>query len=69
MIMLTKLNGQSFTLNALYIEEIQSLPDTIITLTSGKKMVVKEKEDEITAKAVSFYQKIAPLAIQPQERA
>lgn len=62
--MLTRLNGQRFTLNALYIEEIQSFPDTIITLNSGKKIVVKEKEDEVAELAVSFFREVTPLALQ-----
>lgn len=58
MIALTRLNGQSFTLNAFLIAEIEALPDTIITLTNGKKLVVKEAEREVTQLILRFYQKI-----------
>ncbi|MCQ6265800.1 flagellar FlbD family protein [Fictibacillus sp. WQ 8-8] len=64
MIMLTKLNGETFTLNAVFIEQVQSFPDTTITLTSGKKFVVKESETEVAEKAVSFYRKISPFHLQ-----
>ena len=46
MIQLTRLNDDLFTLNACMIEQIQSLPDTTITLINGKKIVVKEKINE-----------------------
>ncbi|WP_164215466.1 flagellar FlbD family protein [Virgibacillus sp. YIM 98842] len=58
MIQLTRLNGEPFTLNALMIEQIQSLPDTTITLTNSKKMVVKESETEVTQLITAYYQKV-----------
>ncbi|MDN4073432.1 flagellar FlbD family protein [Fictibacillus terranigra] len=64
MIMLTKLNGETFTLNAVFIEQVQSFPDTTITLTSGKKFVVKESETAVAEKTGSFYQSISPFHLQ-----
>lgn len=58
LITLTKLNEKKFTLNALYIEQIESFPDTTITLTNGKKFVVKETEEDVQVKVLEFYQKI-----------
>ncbi|RKL69001.1 hypothetical protein CR203_02890 [Salipaludibacillus neizhouensis] len=58
MIILTKLNDQSFTLNALYIEQVQAFPDTTVTLTNGKKIVVKETEQELYQKITEFYKQI-----------
>ncbi|MFA9558078.1 flagellar FlbD family protein [Evansella sp. AB-rgal1] len=63
MIELTKLNGNIFTLNSLYIEQIQAFPDTTITLTNGKKLVVKETEIEVVKKVEQFYQKIGLTSI------
>jgi len=57
-IKLTKLNGETFTLNALFIEQIQSFPDTTITLTSSKKIIVRESEIEVARKIREFYQSI-----------
>ncbi len=45
-------------LNALYIEQVQSFPDTTITLTNSKKLVVKETEKEIFFLVTRFYQMI-----------
>ncbi|MGK9265854.1 swarming motility protein SwrD [Bacillus inaquosorum] len=58
MIKVTRLNGQPFTLNALFIEQIECFPDTTITLSNGKKFVVKEDEEAVLKKIASFYRKI-----------
>ncbi|MFZ3576613.1 flagellar FlbD family protein [Virgibacillus sp. DJP39] len=58
MIQLTRLNDDLFTLNAIMIEQIQSHPDTTITLINGKKIVVKEPENEVTSLVASFYRKL-----------
>lgn len=63
MISLTQLNGNSFTLNAIYIEQIQSFPDTTITLTTGKKFVVKESEEEVVQLISEFYRNITLLPL------
>ena len=62
MIQLTKLNGKSFNLNALYIESFESFPDTTITLTTGTKYIVKESEEEVRQKIIEFYQHIQVLS-------
>lgn len=62
MIDLTRLNGHSFILNVFLIEQIESFPDTTITLTTGKKIVVKETVEQITRKAVDFMKKLSPVS-------
>ncbi|WP_374724032.1 flagellar FlbD family protein [Calidifontibacillus erzurumensis] len=64
MIKLTKLNGQTFHLNAIYIEQIQSFPDTTITLTNGKKFVVRESEQDVILLVKDFYRDIQLLGHQ-----
>jgi flagellar protein FlbD len=59
MIKLTRLNGSSFSLNAIYIEQIQSFPDTTITLTNGKKIVVRESEDDVILLITDFFRQIS----------
>lgn len=46
------------TLNAVYIQQIQSFPDTTITLTNGQMIVVKESESDVVEKAKQFYKEI-----------
>ncbi|AGB19053.1 flagellar FlbD family protein [Thermoanaerobacterium thermosaccharolyticum] len=58
MINVTKLNGDEFTVNADMIEFIEETPDTVISLISGKKVVVKEKKEEIIEKVIDYKRKI-----------
>lgn len=58
LILLTRLNGKSFTLNAIFIEQVESFPDTTITLTNGKKFVVRESENTVSSLICDFYKKI-----------
>lgn len=47
MVELTKMNGSPFMLNAELIESVEETPDTIIALTTGKKIIVKESRQDI----------------------
>ncbi|WP_066289028.1 flagellar FlbD family protein [Bacillus sp. FJAT-29937] len=64
MIKVSRLNGKPFTLNALFIETIESFPDTTITLTNGRKYVVKESEDTVSKLVKEFYQSVGLLGQQ-----
>ena len=54
MILLTRLNGQKLMISVDVIESLEETPDTIITLTNGKKLVVKESIRQIREKVVEF---------------
>jgi len=56
MIALKKMNGQEFVLNADLIESLESTPDTLVTLTSGKKIMVRNSLEDIVRKAVKYKQ-------------
>ncbi len=47
MILLTRLSGSAFALNADLIERLDSTPDTVVTLVDGKKYVVAEDITEV----------------------
>ena len=47
MIEVTKLNGVKVLLNPHLFEIVEETPDTVITLTTGKKIFVKESRQEI----------------------
>lgn len=47
MIELTKMNGSPFLVNVDLIETVEETPDTVITLTSGKKIIIKERRQEV----------------------
>ena len=54
MIALTRLNGQRFVVNAELIRTVEERPDTVITLTSGDHLVVKEPMADVVRKAVEY---------------
>lgn len=62
-IKVTRLNGKTYTVNALYIEAVESHPDTTITFTSGKKIVVKEDEEAIKQAVIQFYRAVNILGL------
>ncbi|EPZ39235.1 MULTISPECIES: flagellar FlbD family protein [Anoxybacillus] len=63
MIQLTRLNGKPFTLNAIYIEQVEAFPDTTITLTNGKKFVVRESVEDVMLLVETFYRNISVLGL------
>jgi flagellar protein FlbD len=47
MIEVTRLNDKKLIINAELIEKVEETPDTIITLTNGSKIIVKESGQEV----------------------
>ena len=54
MVKLTKINGQEFYVNSDLMEFIESTPDTIISLTTGKKVIVKEAAADVIEKIIVY---------------
>lgn len=54
MIELTKLNDVKFTVNAEIIEFVEETPDTVVSLTTGKKIIVKETRQEVTNLVIAY---------------
>jgi flagellar protein FlbD len=54
MVRLTRINHLPIILNSDLIEHIESTPDTVITLTSGQKVVVLENTEEIIGRILEF---------------
>lgn len=63
MIEVTRLNGEKFLVNPHQIEFIEKTPDTIISLSSGRKIVVKDPIDAVTARIVQ-YRRTLGIAVQ-----
>ena len=57
MIKVTRLNQTEMIINAEKIEFIEAIPDTIITLSSGKKVMVAESVDGIIALVIDYKRK------------
>ncbi len=47
MIEVTKINGTKLLVNTSLIETVEETPDTVITLTDGKKVIIKESRHEV----------------------
>jgi flagellar protein FlbD len=58
LISVTRLNGKTITINALLIETIEDTPDTMLTLTTGKKIMVLEKVTDVVSLVQSYLQLI-----------
>lgn len=58
MIDVTRMNGSLLTINNHLIEMVEETPDTVITLTTGKKIIVKESRQQIKNLVLSYKRKI-----------
>lgn len=55
MLLLTQLNGRRIVVNPEIVEFLESIPDTIITLTTGRKVIVREPIDLVTEMMDDYY--------------
>src|SRR6266702_1268913 len=58
MIELTRLNGQKLFVNCDLLKYAEASPDTVLTLVTGDKIVVRESCDEVIAEALTFRARI-----------
>lgn len=58
MVILHRLKGAEFVLNADLIETIEANPDTIITLVNEKKFIVQEPVAEVVEKVIAYQTRI-----------
>ena len=56
------MDGQSLLVNPDLIWTVEATPDTVLTFTHGKKMVVKEGIEEIRERVTAFRREILWLA-------
>lgn len=54
MIKLTRRSGTPFVLNAELIKFVEEVPDTIITLRDGEKVLVKESADDVVGLSLAY---------------
>ena len=58
MIDLTAMNNKDFILNADHIEKIEEVPETLITLTNGRKYIVLQSVEEVIERVIRYKNKI-----------
>ena len=54
MIVLTRLNGQNFVVNAEKIRMVESTPDTVVCCESGERLMVRETLQEVIPRAIEY---------------
>lgn len=60
MIYVSRLNGEQIAVNDELIEFMEETPDTVVTLTTGKKFVVLETTEEIIKRIADFRKQCVP---------
>lgn len=58
MIRVTKLRGEVFYVNPFEIEFIEETPDTVLSLKSGRKVLVTEGAETVIQRMVAFYRQV-----------
>jgi flagellar protein FlbD len=51
---LTRLNGTPVVVNAELIQFVEATPDTLVSLTTGEKVMVKESVEEVAQRALDY---------------
>ncbi len=54
----TKMDGTKTLINQDLIETVETTPDTVVTLTTGKKIITKESRQEIDNLVKSYRKEI-----------
>jgi flagellar protein FlbD len=58
MIKVSRLDGRSFVINAELIEVVEANPDTVLSLTTGHKFVVRESVDDLVDRVIAYRQRV-----------
>jgi len=61
MIELTRLNGHPMTLNSDLIKTAEASPDTMLTLITGEKLIVREKLPDVCDRVLAYRAKLLAL--------
>jgi flagellar protein FlbD len=67
MIKVTRINDSDLVINTDLIEFMEAIPDTIITLTTGKKVMVKETIEEVIEKIQVYKRGIQKIEIKEKQ--
>jgi flagellar protein FlbD len=58
MIQLSRLNGKEFVVNCELIKIVESTPDTLITLTTGEKLMVRDSVDDVIRATMNYRKRL-----------
>lgn len=65
MIIVSRLNGERFGVNAEHIERAEETPDTVLTLVDGKKYLIRESLEDVIEKIVAYRARILRVSYAP----
>jgi len=58
MILVTRFDNRRVVVNADLIKYVESTPDTIVTLTTGERMLVKETPEEVVGRVIEYARRL-----------
>ena len=58
MISVSRLDGTELHVNAELIETVQSTPDTLLSFTTGRSLVVEESAEEVVRRIIRYRRRI-----------
>lgn len=58
MINLTRTDGAEIVLNAQLIEMVEATPDTVISLTTGRKVLVRESVGQVVNRVIAYERRV-----------
>ncbi|OQX86249.1 MAG: endoflagellar protein [Candidatus Latescibacteria bacterium 4484_7] len=63
MIKVTRLDDRKIVINADLIESIEQTPDTLISFTTGRKLMVREDLEDVLQMVIDYRSKVHAYAI------
>jgi len=58
LITITKINDVELVVNCDLIELVETTPDTTITMTTGRKVIIKESVEEVMERIVAYKKRL-----------
>lgn len=63
MIKVTRFNQSEFVINAEMIEFIEQTPDTVITMVTGRKVLIRESSEEVIRRVLAYRREAGPFLL------
>jgi len=57
-ILVTRLNGSQFYVNAELVRLVEGTPDTVISMIDGVKLIVREAPDRVVERIVAYRRQV-----------
>jgi flagellar protein FlbD len=68
MIKVTRFDQSELIINAELIEFVEQTPDTVLTMTTGRKVLVRETADEIVQRVIAYRQAAESKGVEHREQ-